>query len=174
MFPRSAIPEDIGRRIRAVRQKQCLSQDGVALLAGLRRETVWRIEAGGTPSSHAVFAIERALDLSSPHFVKAWQDPADPRGPSLGPRIRMRRRELKLSLIKVANAAGVSEPTLSRFERELVTCGAIVNEVPDEHGLLRAKISNAGLAHVLGFSGVDELQAYCDANATDTTSAARR
>ena len=163
MFPRNAIPKDIGRRIREVRQKQRLSQDGVALLAGLRRETVWRIEAGGTPSSHAVFAIERAFGLPSPHFVKAWQDPADPNGPSLGPRIRARRRERGLSIVEVADACGVSESTMSRFERELVSCPDIVEEGVDARGRHFARISDIGLANVLGFKTLAKLHAYCEA-----------
>ncbi|QXQ07288.1 helix-turn-helix domain-containing protein [Sphingosinicellaceae bacterium] len=162
LFPRSAVPPGIGSHVRRERVARKLSQDGLARLAGLRRETVCRIEAGRPPSSHALFAIEWALGLDSPHFVKDWKDPASPDEPSLGPRVRARRRKLGLSLQDLAAVSGVVASTISRFERELVSCAKIVTEDTDEHGLHRARILKPDLAKALGCS-VAELQAYCDA-----------
>lgn len=163
LFPRSAVPADVGSRIRQARLDYGLSQDGVAILSKLRRETIARIEAGGVPSSQSIFAIERALGLPSPHFVPDWKDASEPDAPSFGPRVRERRRELGISLRKLADAAGVSEATMSRFERELVGCAVIVEEGVDGDGDFYARITNAGIADELGFADVVALQVYCGA-----------
>lgn len=63
LFPRSRIPRDIGGRIKVARVKSGHSQDGLAYLAGLRRETIWRIEAGGMEGTTAA-GLARACFVS--------------------------------------------------------------------------------------------------------------
>ncbi len=153
--------ECIGLQIKVARVEFGLSQDGLAILAGIRRETVVRIENGGIPRAHTVFAIEKALSLDSSYFVPDWE-PSEIDSPLVGPRIRERRRKCRISLASLASAAGVTEATMSRFERGLTTSRSICEESDGERGEPVSKVTNVGIAHALGFVDLIELQAYCD------------
>ena len=162
-YPCSAIPDGISARIARERLDAGLSQAELGRLSGLTRETIYRVENGRTPSSRAVFAVQKVLDLEYEPLVKQWPQPADPDFPCFGARVRRRRRELGLSLEAVADAAGISAATLSRFETEQAHPRDIVDVVIDAKGDLIMSVRSDALARCLGFRNAADLTGYCDA-----------
>jgi len=162
-YPRAAVPDGLGARIARERRDAGLSQAELGRLSGLTRETIYRVENGRTPSSRAVFAVQKVLDLEYEPLVKQWPLPADPDFPCVGARVRRRRRELGLSLEEVADAVGVSAATLSRFETELANPRNLVDVVVDANGELHVSISNDAIARCLGFGNAAELGKHCEA-----------
>lgn len=121
LFPRAAVPKNIGARVRKARKARRMSQERLALKTGVTRWTIIRLEAGRhVPGSQLVHAIEHALNLGDNALVRAWKDAAPLGSPARGPRARQARRALKYTLAQIASASGVSVATISRFERE---CG---------------------------------------------------
>lgn len=58
IHPLSAMPANIGDRIKAARLAGTYSQDALAYLTGLRRQTIMQIEAGrARPSARSVLSI---------------------------------------------------------------------------------------------------------------------
>lgn len=161
LYPLSAMPSDIGDRIKAARLAAPYSQDALAYLTGLRRQTIMHIEAGrARPSARSVFLIEGALGLASPYFVPSWEQP-DMDAALPGPRVRQRRLDLNLSMAELAAAAGVVESTISRFERGVVSCRSIAEEGVDASGKPTTTIVSEGMAHALRFEDLASLNAYC-------------
>ena len=99
MYPRALVPAGVGAEVRRLRNDRRWSQERLASKAGVSRRTIVRLEAGlHLPSSRLVHALERALDLSARGLVAAWKDGPDPDMPSLGPRARLARRAMGLTL----------------------------------------------------------------------------
>lgn len=154
----AGIPDDVGRRIRDERRARKLSQQRLATRAGLGRETIYRVENGRRPTAHTLALIEAGLRVGSPFFVPRL-DGFQPRDePGLGPRTRLRRREMKMTLQACALAAGVSVATLSRFERGAERCPSLAVV---KHGITAVGIGNAGLAATLDFVDVADMTRYC-------------
>ncbi len=121
LFPRDAVPNDVGARVRTARLARRMSQERLAAKTGVTRWAIMRLEAGcHIPGSHLVHALERVLQLGDGGLVRAWHDAAPHGSSARGPRARRARNALKYSLSEIAVASGVSIATISRFERE---CG---------------------------------------------------
>jgi transcriptional regulator with XRE-family HTH domain len=157
-FPLSSVPSDFGRSLRAARLARHWTQARLAKGAGLRRETVARLECGGRrPAADTVFRLEAALGLDG-GLVPAWPEWKPIGLPSMGARSRERRRDLGLSLEAVAGLAGVSAATLSRFEREFQWNSA---SILDTSGDKPSSEEATRLARALGFSSAPEHAAWC-------------
>ncbi|WP_457349081.1 helix-turn-helix domain-containing protein [Sphingomonas sp. UYP23] len=127
-FPLSSVPMALGATLRDAREARGWTQARLAAAAGIKRETVARLEAQRLlphqakrrrPAADTVFRLQAALDLMPGELVPAWPE-WNPVGLStIGTRSRVRRRDLGLSLKTVAVAAGISAATLSRFERDI-------------------------------------------------------
>ena len=167
-YPRASVPDGIGERIAAERQAACLSQAELGRLAGVTRETIYRVEAGRIPSSRTVFALQAALDVDYLPLVVGWPLPADPDFPCFGARVRRRRREMGLSLDEVAKAIRVSAATLSRFETEQANPRGLVDVSVDAKGDLLVSIRSDALAKCLGFGSAADLTRYCNASTFGT------
>ena len=161
-FPMSAIPVGLGATIAKERALLNWTQQRLADEAGLKRETIVRLEAGARrPSGDTVFRLEVALDLEPGTLVPKWPEWRPIGSMTHGARSRERRRELGLSLVSVAKAAGVSVATLSRFERETHVCQSIatynrVEGMSEVVGLKKKRFARA-----LGFASVAEHERYC-------------
>lgn len=154
LFPRGAVPDDVGARVRAARLSRRWSQERLARAVGVDRRTIVRLELGAhRPTSHLVHALERVLDLL--RLVPGWAEPATPDAPSYGPRSRRARRVRGLTMAQAADAAGVSPATLSRYEREMGDTAMIVSPGPF------GAIANDAYARALGFADADDMEAYC-------------
>jgi transcriptional regulator with XRE-family HTH domain len=131
------VPDDVGERIRAARKGRRWSQDRLAKRADLSRATISRIESGDHHVAEAdtLFRIAHALDVPIGDFVPAWPEWEPIKGQGLGPAIRERRRALNMTLARLAELAGVSEATLSRFERGAIENSGLVRKIGDEHVL---------------------------------------
>lgn len=161
-FPASAIPSDFGERVAAERRRLGWLQDRLAAEAGLRRETIVRIETGARrPASDTVFRLEDAMDLEPGELVPGWPEWKPIGSPTHGARSRERRRELDLSISVVASKAGVSIATLSRFEREVGATPSLARSEMVEGMVEVIAVTNADFSHALGFAGVDEHNEYC-------------
>ena len=119
-FPRALVPGDIGRTVRDERRRRRWSQARLAEKAKVHVRTIVRLEAGDhVPNSSLVHALEHILGFENRGLVKGWKDAADYDRPGRGEIARRRRLEIGLTLEQVAELAGVSAATLSRFERAL-------------------------------------------------------
>lgn len=153
MYPRSAVPADIGARVRDLRTARGWSQERLARRFGASRRTISRLEADGhVPRPGLVHALERAFGLFQ-RLVPGWP-PDDPYTPLRGPRARRARRAAGLSLLQVSRACGVSVPTLSRFEREYGSTEQIV---------LDDRVANDRYARAIGFEDAADMDDYCRA-----------
>ncbi len=149
LFPRSAVPKDVGRRIRAARQEREWTQQRLAERAGVERRTIMRLEKDRhVPSSPLIHALERVLGFGERGLVAGWTEPARPHEVGAwGPRARLARRFVGLTLATLAKAAGVSAATISRFEREMGDTPLILQDAERGH------VGNAQYAAALGFNG---------------------
>ena len=157
-FPLSSVPKDFGRSLRSARLARRWTQARLAKAAGLKRETIARLECGvRRPAADTVFRLEAALDLDG-ELVPAWPEWKPIGLPSMGARSRERRRGLGLSLAEVAEVAGVSVSTLSRFEREFQwnATGLL-----DASGDGPPSAEAIGLSRALGFNSAFEHAAWC-------------
>lgn len=137
------------------------SQGKLATRAGLARETVARLEAGGRPPiADTVFRLEAALDLLPGELVPAWPEWAPISLATWGARSRERRRALGLGLAEVAAAAGVSDSTLSRFEREIGR-STLLETVAGDMGGGPVTLPRASFSHALGFADPAAHAAFC-------------
>jgi len=120
LFPREAVPTDLGARLRAIRMERGLTQEWLAAKTGVTRWTIGRIEAGrNVPGSYLVHAIERVLDLGSRTLVPDWNDGPDHQTSYRGPCARRARIAVGRTLAQVAEISGICVKTISRFERGL-------------------------------------------------------
>ena len=147
----------VAERVRRIRLEAGITQNELALLAGLRRETINRVEKGLAASADTLARISAALrvpyeslmeerDFSSRLYAHPRRTP-----------LRDLRRSRGQTLAECAQAAGVSPTTLSRFERGNEHYPSIC----DVGRLGRAwAIHNEGLARSLGFADAAEITEY--------------
>lgn len=147
----------VGRRLRQARRERGWTQARLAEKAGVARETIYRIERGRMPFGDTamrlceVLGFDRAkLSLDQPETDAIYSHPSDAY-------LRDRRRELGLTLKKVAAAAGISVATLSRFERNKGSRLASIPHMADVPGV---QLANDALAHVLQFRDSRELTIF--------------
>ena len=157
VFPAQDVPTDLGSKVEEARLKRRWSQARLAERAEVARASVYRLEGGGRPvRPDTIFRVAHALNLTMSDLVPAWPE-WEPLGlGGHGPRTRERRRALGITGAKLAVAAGVSEATLSRYERGIGCSPKLLKRVGDRHYACNEK-----LAWALGFSDVGELEEYC-------------
>lgn len=143
------MPKDVGRRVRAAREERQWSQQRLAEQAGVERRTIMRLEKGRhVPSSSLIHSLEHILGFGERGLVTDWIEPAGPHEMGAwGPRARLARRFVGLSLTTLAKATGVSAATISRFEREMGDTPLILEDAERGH------VGNARYATALGFTG---------------------
>ena len=169
-FPASVLPWDIGEKILGLRQARGWSQATLSIESGVPRETIARIESGKRPPLAdtvlrllAVLLIEQD-DVELDDVVPAWPEADAGQIVGHGPRSRARRHQLHLSAAVVAAKAGVSEATLSRFERNAGPTPSILKEITTPHGDIENVLTNPALALALGFADIADHEAFCDAD----------
>ena len=155
LFPVAALPADLGRRVAAARRARRWNQDRLARRAGVSRAAIVRVERGGGVRADTVLRIAAALDLEVRELAPAWPE-WDVLGPGHGVRTRARRRALGLSLAEVAAAAGVSEATLSRYERGVGASPTLLARAGDDH-----VAASDALARALGFADAGAHERFC-------------
>lgn len=161
-FPVADVPAKFGERLRAERDARRWTQARLATKAGLKREAVSRLERGErSPRSDTVFRLEHALDLNPGTLVPSWAEWSPTVSTAQGPASRRRRRELKLSIDRVAAAAGVSPATLSRFERQERATPSLLAVKRTELDTEFATLINDKLARALGFADASEHDDWC-------------
>lgn len=169
-FPASVLPRDIGEKILRLRQSRGWSQAKLSIESGVPRETIVRIEKGTRqPLADTVLGLLAVLlieqdDVELNDVVPAWPEADAGQIVGHGPRSRARRRQLNLSAAVVAVDAGVSEATLTRFERNAGPTPLILKEVRTPHGDIDGVLTNSALACALGFADLDDHEAFCAAN----------
>jgi putative transcriptional regulator len=109
----------VGRRLRALRQRQGLSQAELARRTGTSRTYIVALEQGQhEPTVELLARIAAALDASLRDVI--WQlvgEPfADPAAP-LAARVRLRRQRLGLRAAELAARCGTTRATVSQIER---------------------------------------------------------
>jgi transcriptional regulator with XRE-family HTH domain len=132
-FPMAAVPPDVGVRVAAARRRRRWSQARLAARAGISRASVYRLEGGAAAgTADTLFRIAHALDLPIKDLVPEWPEwePVKSLGP--GEAARERRRALGLTLAEVAQEIGVSEASLSRYERGIGESPAFLRRVGDD------------------------------------------
>lgn len=167
-FPLSSVPEGFGTTLRDAREARGWTQARLAAVAGIKRETVARLEAQGLrppetprrrPAADTVFRLEAALDLMPGELVQTWPEWSPVGLSTPGARSRARRRDLGLSLKKVASTAGISSATLSRFERDIRwETKSLLDAGP---GAVPTPAAEA-LARALGFSNAKAHANWCE------------
>lgn len=162
-FPVSAVPPDFGERLALERRARRWSHGRLAEEAGLRRETVFRLEAGRRPVADTVFRLEAALDLLPGTLVPDWPEWAPIGSSSLGACSRRRRRQLGRTLAEIAALVGVSPATLSRFEREECATHALVVVSRTAMDTEFSSLTDGRLASALGFDDAAAFEDWCSA-----------
>lgn len=152
-FLLSAVPDDVGQRVRALRKEKRWSQGRLAERAGLSLATIGRLEGKDSHSAQAdtLFRIAEAFDLPIGDLVPAWPEWEPIKGHGVGEAVRERRRALGMTMAELAEIAGVSEATLSRFERGIVENSGLAKKTGDDFVLNKEELAKA-----LGFIVVDD------------------
>ncbi len=164
LFPRTAVPDDIGTRVREARKARNMSQERLAQKTGVTRWAIMRLEAKRhIPGSHLVHALERALKLGEGSLVREWKDAAPYGTPARGPRARYARVTLGYKLSDIAKASGVSAATISRFEREFGDTALILGPDFDRDD----GFSNDAYAQAHHFVDASEMETYARARNPD-------
>lgn len=157
LFPREAVPSEIGKLVRNARRDRNMTQARLALKTGVTRWAIMRLEAGRhIPGSHLVHALERALRLGEGALVSGWKEAAPHGAPARGPRARRARIALGYTLSEIAAASGISIPTISRFERELGDTPLILGPDFDRND----GFTNDAYARAHHFADASEMETY--------------
>lgn len=168
-FSANVLPPDIGNTIRTLRQARGMSAALLAHNTGIARETVLRIENGRPPLAMTVLRLLEILlagqdDVELKDIVPSWPEADARQVIGHGPRSRARRQQLDLSAAAVAAAAGLSEATLSRFERNAGPTPSLLKETRTPHGDLESILVSQALAKALCFTSLSDHEAFCDAD----------
>ena len=159
LFPREAVPADLGARLYAFRRERAMTQECLAAKTGVTRWTIARIEAGrNVPRWYLVHAIERALGLEDRTLVPDWKDRPYYDAPLRSHRARRARIAVGQTLAEVAKISGISVTTISRFERGLSNTQLILGP-----GSGRDCFSNDRYARAHMFLHANEMEQYSQA-----------
>lgn len=168
-FSADHLPADIGARLLAMRVAARWSQATLARRSGVARETIIRIEKGHrAPRADTVLHLLSVLlaerdDIELQNIVPDWPEAGARQIIGHGPRSRERRRQLGLTAAMLAEAAGVSEATLSRFERSAGPTPSLLKIEITGLGDHMPRLSSEALARGLQFRSLAEHEAFCDA-----------
>jgi transcriptional regulator with XRE-family HTH domain len=158
VFLAEDVPSDLGEKVAQARRKRGWTQGRLAEKAKVARASIYRLEAGGERRVRpdTVFRVAYALNIAMSDLVPGWPE-WEPLGHGgHGSRTRERRRALGITGAELAVAAGVSEATLSRYERGIGSSRTLLKQVGDMQFARSDK-----LARALGFSNVADYEAYC-------------
>lgn len=160
----------VGLDVRAAREAAGWSRREVAEAARLAARTLARIERGAQkPSRETLMAICEVMGLSF-HTVAGprWSDDAadTTNTPDATPGLAVREllRMRGLTQRQVADAAGVSVATLSRFERGLTASRVLTSRAGHSSVAFLDRdvmMSNAALARILGLADVEQFASLC-------------
>lgn len=168
IFPAQDLPSDIGLRIRALRIDRRWSQMYLSRRSGVSRETIARVETGSRqPLADTVLRVLAALsdnrgDVELENVVPAWPESDIDQIIGHGPRSRERRRNLGCSLAEIARTAGVSESTLSRFERGAGATPSLLMSEEDPSSDKFFRLTSDALARALRFVDLTDHEAFCE------------
>jgi transcriptional regulator with XRE-family HTH domain len=169
-FANDALPTNIGASIGRLREQRGWSKAELAIRSGVPRETVSRVEAGKRlPLADTVLRLLVILLADQDEFelgdiVPDWPEADGRQVIGHGPRSRVRRRQLGLTASEVAAAVGVSEATLSRFERDASATPTLLATDFTAHGDEMRRLRSEKLASVLRFAGLADHEAFSDAD----------
>lgn len=169
-FANNAIPTDIGKRIAGLRGPRGWSMADLSARSGVPRETISRLESGlRTPLADTVLRLLVILlagqdEVELMDIVPDWPEADGRQIIGHGPRSRVRRRQAELSAAAVAATAGVSEATLSRFERNACATPSLLVRKITSHGDELQRLCNVRLATTLRFGSLADHEAFCDAD----------
>lgn len=146
LFPLDAVPAGVGSVIARSRGERGWSKAQLSRKAKLSRWSIYRLEAGVRPQrADTLFRVARALDIPLQEIVPDWPEWVPIAGRTIGEVARARRRALGLTLAELAARIGVSEATLSRYERGVCASPRLLERVGDDY-----VPANAELAAALG------------------------
>ncbi len=147
----------VGYRLACARRERGWTQARLAQVAGVARESIYRIEGGRMPAGDTAVRLcdVLGLDKADLNLDRRETDPIHLHPPTTF--LRDRRKSLGLTLAQVAKAAGVSAPTVSRFERGYERSRMLASHDAERRA---SELINQGLADVLGFSSLDELTRF--------------
>lgn len=168
VFSATNLPLDIGQTLKALRHKKRWSQAELASRAQITRETIICIEKEGGRLPRADTALRLLEVLLADHvepelnnYVPDWPEADGTEIVGHGPRTRARRRQLKLKAADVAAIIGVSEATLSRFERNACPTPSLLRSRMTPLGDEIFYLRNARLAGALKFRDLEDHEAFC-------------
>ena len=157
LFARNKLDDNVGKRLKAMREKRGMSRAMLANSAQLERHTLARLERGAQkPRVETLRALANALNVPLEGLATGWTDDEQRRAnhlDHLGRGLRKVRLAAGVTLADAAAAAGVSSSTLSRFERTQTDSQAL--------SLNGSSFRSAALASLLGFDSVDALTEAC-------------
>ncbi|RYG75250.1 helix-turn-helix domain-containing protein [bacterium] len=168
-FPISDVPAGIGAALRERRLSKGWSQAKLAQRSGVSRGTIALVERSTrSPRADTVLRLLSVLlgdDAATEQaaLIPAWPESDATRLVGHGPCSRERRRELGLTLADVAAATGLSEATISRFERNAGPTPSIIGWRTSDHGDAHPFLLHEGLAIILGFDTVATHERFCAA-----------
>lgn len=109
----------IGERLKELRKDQKLSLEELAASTGFSRQVLASIERGEQVDHSQIEKLAKEMNVSLGWLL---------RGETLADRLRDRRKELQLSQGKLAEAAGLTQPTISSLEKgESKSSGSIAS-----------------------------------------------
>lgn len=170
-FSRSALPDDIGRRIRHMRTNAGWTRTKLARSSKISYRTVVRIESGKQkPTEQTLRRIATAFAKDIDDLCPNWLNDEINRVSSgdihLGVGFRVIRKTKKITLKAASYAAGVSISTLSRFERAFHVTREF--SAYDSNGRHSFVIPNAKLTKLFGFDSIELFVRACEeANAEE-------
>ena len=164
-FLRSALPSDIGDRIRDARTNSGRTRTQLARLSRISYRTVVRIETGRQrPNQQVLRRIATAVRQDIDFLCLGWFEDELMRVSSgkvhLGVGFRTIRLRKRITLKEASQYAGVSISTLSRFERALHASRKFSKYYPD--GYHSYVIPNIELANIFGFETIDSFITECE------------
>ncbi len=164
-FARSDL-KNVGDRVTAARLDLGLSRRALAELAGVAARTLARIERGDQqPWPGTVRRLAVALQVTFETLAPEWADDEYNRPRSgathLGVGFRYIRLARGMPLAKVAQIAGTSISTLSRFERGLHATRAARSPNAGQSGSAASPIMARAMADAFGFATAADLVQAC-------------
>lgn len=168
-FPADVLPNDVGARVRSLREDRGWTRAELAARSGVPRETVSRLEAGKRPPLAdtvlrlLVILLADQDDVELNEVVPNWPEADGRQVIGHGPRSRVRRRQLDLTAAEVAAAVDVSEATLSRFERDTSATPTLLTTRTNAHGDEVRLLRNKRLARTLRFVDLEDHEKFCAA-----------
>jgi transcriptional regulator with XRE-family HTH domain len=175
-FPATAIPADVGTRLKDQRQALSWTQSKLAKRSQIAMGTISKIEnfrivdgvcvRGRRPRASILLRLLGAMydagaDFELKEIVPDWPEATPGRPFGYGPLSELRRRQLDLSLEQVAAKSKINIATLSRFERNATPCSTLYELRETRFGEAVPVLHSSALAKALGFDTVQAHRDWC-------------